>query len=152
MIGDNVDLASGEGLIMLTTYQPPPRIESALVDEDGFHLILRGEADRTIWLQRSTDLKTWEDWVILTATREPQAVADPSVGSQPYRFYRALGQQGRACPIRSEAQTPARVRSDQAAVPHSLPGLPRCRGSAWKSFSAFCPQSQAVTIQVANRE
>jgi hypothetical protein len=55
-------------------------------------LIFRGEVGRTIRLQRSPDLKTWEDWVILTATGDSQAVADPSADSHPCQFYRLVGQ------------------------------------------------------------
>ena len=91
--GDKVYVAAGEdGLIILNTYQPPPRIESVEFDGDVFHLIFRGEAGRTVRLQRSPDLKTWEDWVILTATGDSQAVADPSAESHPCQFYRAVGQ------------------------------------------------------------
>ena len=91
--GDKVYVAAGEdGPIILNTYQPPPRIESAEFGDDGFHLIFRGEAGRTIWLQRSADLLTWEDWVILTATGQSQAVAGPSGGSHPCQFYRAVGE------------------------------------------------------------
>jgi hypothetical protein len=91
--GNLVFAAAGwDGLVILNTYQPPPRIESTVFDGDGFHLIFRGEAGRTIRLQRSSDLKTWEDWVILTATGESQEVADPSAGSHPCQFYRAVGQ------------------------------------------------------------
>jgi hypothetical protein len=91
--GDKVYVAAGEdGLIILNTYQPPPRIESTVFGDDGFRLLFRAEAGRTIWLQRSLDLKTWEDWVILTATGNSQAVADPSAGSHPCWFYRAVGE------------------------------------------------------------
>jgi hypothetical protein len=91
--GDRVYVAGGEdGLIILNTYQPPPRLESAAFGDDGFQLVFRAEPGRTIWLQRSLDLKTWEDWVILTATGDSQAVADPSVGFHSCQFYRAIGQ------------------------------------------------------------
>jgi hypothetical protein len=91
--GNRVYVAAGEdGLIILNTYQPPPRIESTVFDDDGFHLVFRGEAGRTIRLQRSLDLRTWEDWVILTATGDSQAVADPIAGSHPCQFYRAVGE------------------------------------------------------------
>jgi hypothetical protein len=91
--GDKVYVAAGEdGLIILNTYQPPPRIESAQFGADGFRLVFRGEAGRTIRLSRSTDLKTWEGWVILTATGDSQVVADPSANSHPCQFYRAVGQ------------------------------------------------------------
>jgi hypothetical protein len=91
--GDKVYVAAGEdGLIILNTYQPPPCIESAEFGDGGFRLVFRGEAGRTIWLQRSADLRTWEDWVILTATGDSQALADPSADSHPCQFYRAIGQ------------------------------------------------------------
>jgi hypothetical protein len=91
--GDKVYVAAGDaGLVILNAYQPPPRIESAEFVDDGFQLVFRGEAGRTIWLQRSLDLKTWEDWVILTASGDSQAVVDPNAGSHSCQFYRAVGQ------------------------------------------------------------
>jgi hypothetical protein len=90
--GNMLYAAGDDGLVILNTYQPPPRIESTEFGGDGFRLIFRGEVGRTIRLQRSPDLKTWEDWVILTATGDSQAVADPSADSHPCQFYRLVGQ------------------------------------------------------------
>jgi hypothetical protein len=81
-----------DGLVILNTYQPPPRIESAEFGDDGFQLVFRGEAGRTIRLQRSPDLKTWYEWFGIPATGESQVVIDSSVGSHPCQFYRAIGQ------------------------------------------------------------
>jgi hypothetical protein len=84
--------AVDDGVVILNTYQPPPRIESAEFGDDGFQLVFRGEAGRTIRLQRSPDLKTWYEWFGIPATGESQVVIDSSVGSHPCQFYRAIGQ------------------------------------------------------------
>ena len=85
-------MASRPQALLAIDIRLSPRIESAEFGGNVFRLVFRGEAGRTIRLQRSPDLKTWEDWVILTATGDSQAVADPSAGSHPCQFYRAVGQ------------------------------------------------------------
>jgi hypothetical protein len=82
-------LAGRDGLMILDRYQPPLRFEpGTALDAAGFHVLFRGEEHQTIRLQRSRDLKTWEDWVIIPGTGSSQEVVDPSAGSLSSQFYR----------------------------------------------------------------
>jgi hypothetical protein len=92
LAGDRVYVAAQEdGLVILDPYQPPPRIEpSVRLDATGFHLSFRGEAGQAVRLQRSQDLKTWEDWLIMPGTGSSQEVVDPTAILRRSQFYRAV--------------------------------------------------------------
>jgi len=82
-------LAGRDGLMILDRYQPPLHFEPGMaLDATGFHLLFRGEANQTIRLQRSRDLMTWEDWLLIPGTGGSQEVVDPSASSLSGQFYR----------------------------------------------------------------
>ena len=84
-------LGGQDGLLILDRYLPPLRFETGLaLDSTGLHVVLRGEPDQSIRLQRSRDLKTWEDWVNMSGTGSSQEVVDPSAGSLSSQFYRLV--------------------------------------------------------------
>jgi hypothetical protein len=55
----------------------------------GFVIQVQGDLGQRIDLQRSMDLKTWEDWTTTTGTGVFQEVIDVEAGAAPARFYRA---------------------------------------------------------------
>jgi len=89
--GGSIYVASQDGLTVLNTYQPIPRL-APLGQLDGarFHLSLRADSGQAVRLQRSVDLMTWEEWRTITGTGDPQPLVDESVGAIPARFYRAI--------------------------------------------------------------
>ena len=62
----------------------------ARFDSTGFRVPFRLDAGGSVRLQRSSDLLTWEDWVILPSTGDPQDVVDPSAPLHARQFYRAV--------------------------------------------------------------
>lgn len=89
--GDKAYVAAGPaGLAILNSVQPGPRLESApRLGASGFHLRLRAEPGQTVRLQRSSNLKIWADWKVVSGTGGFQGFADPNVDAEPARFYRA---------------------------------------------------------------
>jgi hypothetical protein len=90
MVGEFVYAATDTGLVVFHTYQTPPRLESAVLDDSGCRVSVRGEAGQSVLVQRSHDLEAWEDWVSLTASGSSQEVVDPRAASRPLQFYRAV--------------------------------------------------------------
>jgi hypothetical protein len=89
--GNNVCVAAGEdGLVIVERFHPPPHFEASRFDATGFHLSIRGEASQAVRLQRSQDLRTWEDWVIMPGAESLQEVVDPTALSRRSQFYRAV--------------------------------------------------------------
>jgi hypothetical protein len=90
--GDGIYVCAGsDGLIILERCPPPSRFELPFrLEATGFRLFVRGEPGQAIRLQRSQDLKTWEDWMIMPGTGSSQEVVDPSALSRRSQFYRAV--------------------------------------------------------------
>jgi len=78
------------GLAILHLFRPPEFGPLGRSDLAGLRLSLVGTGGRALRLQRSGDLRVWEDWIDVTATGEAQAVFDPNATSQPRQFYRAV--------------------------------------------------------------
>jgi hypothetical protein len=85
-------VAAGEkGVVVLYPYRPIPHLEPwAHFDSTGFRVPFRFDAGGSVRLQRSTDLLTWEDWVILPGTGAVQVATDPMAPERPRQFYRAV--------------------------------------------------------------
>jgi len=66
-------------------FLPPMRL-----DASGFRTLFEGDPGQVVRLQRSQDLKAWEDWMPVTATGTPQEVIDSDAVSRPRQFYRAV--------------------------------------------------------------
>ncbi|MCP5521518.1 MAG: leucine-rich repeat domain-containing protein [Verrucomicrobiales bacterium] len=48
-------------------------------------------APESLTIQRSTNLRDWEDWQTVSRDEGPGELNDPEAGAVPYRFYRAVG-------------------------------------------------------------
>src|SRR4051812_30461310 len=69
----------------------PPRLMAPLYrDAAGFHLLLQALLGQSVQLQRSTDLKAWENWSTVVGTEASQELVDPAPLAAPGQFYRAL--------------------------------------------------------------
>ena len=83
--------AQNDGLLIFNLYPSLPRIEATpRADAAGFHVSYGGEIGQTVRLQRSQDLKRWEDWLVLPATGSLQEVVDPTGASRRSQFYRVV--------------------------------------------------------------
>jgi len=81
--------AGGQGLAILSLYQPP-RLESLRWDAQGFHLLLRGPTGQMMRLDRSRDLRIWEPFATIPIPASGQTLIDPAATTEPYLFYRAV--------------------------------------------------------------
>jgi hypothetical protein len=90
--GDKLYVADGaEGLVVLNLFHLPITLGTPRFSTGGtFLLPISGEPGSTARLQRSTNLRDWEDWVSLTLADEPTEIGDPDAGSKPHVFYRAV--------------------------------------------------------------
>jgi hypothetical protein len=70
----------------------PPRLEHLefLAASRALRLTLTSEPGRTLHVQRSTDLRTWETFATLQPPASPAEVIDPAPPTAPAVFYRAL--------------------------------------------------------------
>ncbi len=83
--------ASHDGLFIYNPYQPQLRFERAShFHAGGFSFAFKGEPGRAFRVQRSNDLKHWENWKVVTATGSPEEALDESAASLPTMFYRAV--------------------------------------------------------------
>ena len=57
---------------------------------EPFRLIVFGPLGSKARIQRSTDLRVWEDWRTLTLGLEPSELTDTETGHAVHRFYRAV--------------------------------------------------------------
>lgn len=83
--GGQLGLGTVFRLLMPIIFESSIRFEG-----EGFRFSIRGHAGLRVRIQRSADLTTWEDWLIITMDNSPVELADPSVGSRPRQFYRAV--------------------------------------------------------------
>jgi hypothetical protein len=90
--GDNVFVAGGaDGLVIFETFRPPLRLAVPRLSLEGpLTISVAGPAGSTARLQRSTNLREWEDWVVLPLGEQPTEIGDPEAGIAPQRFYRAV--------------------------------------------------------------
>jgi hypothetical protein len=56
----------------------------------GFRLLVRGEAGLSVCVQRSANLRDWEDWQTLTLGATASELSDLDAGAVSHRFYRAV--------------------------------------------------------------
>jgi hypothetical protein len=83
------DLA--DGLIVFDLYHPSVRLEPMSPQQpSGFRFLVRGQAGLSVRVQRSANLRDWEDWQALTLGATPSEVSDLGAGVVSCRFYRAV--------------------------------------------------------------
>jgi hypothetical protein len=78
-------------LIVYDLYRPPLRLDPPeFLGLDGWRLRLWGGAGQSLRLQRSPDLRIWEDWHTTIGSDLPQEFIDGHAGSRARQFYRAV--------------------------------------------------------------
>jgi hypothetical protein len=83
--------AGGQGLMILDLFRAPLRLEPVSPQQLGtFRFLLRGETGLGVRVQRSSNLRDWEDWQAITLVNIPTELSDPDARSIPHRFYRAV--------------------------------------------------------------
>jgi hypothetical protein len=64
--------------------------EPPLTTSSPLKLLTRSPAPATVRVQRSADLRDWEDWRTVSRDQGPGELHDPDVSTTPYRFYRLV--------------------------------------------------------------
>jgi hypothetical protein len=90
--GNKVFVTAGvEGLMILDLFRAPLRLEPVSPQQPGaFRFLLHGEAGLSVRVQRSSNLRDWEDWQSVTFSATPAELTDPNAGAVPHRYYRAV--------------------------------------------------------------
>lgn len=90
--GNNVFVAAGgQGLMILDLFRAPLWLEPVSQQQPGaFRFLLHGEAGLSARVQRSSNLRDWEDWPSVTLGTIPAELTDTNAGVIPHRFYRAV--------------------------------------------------------------
>ena len=89
--GDKVYVAGWDGLAILDKCRPLITLGRLQFSHEGpLTLSVSGPAGDTVRIQRSANLRDWEDWVALPLGERPAEVGDPEAARVPQRFYRAL--------------------------------------------------------------
>jgi hypothetical protein len=82
VVGNYAYLADGSaGLRVIDLINPA---------KDRFHFLLTGEPGQKVRVQRSRNLRDWEDWQQVTLGTEPADLTDTNILSAPCGFYRAV--------------------------------------------------------------
>lgn len=88
--GDHVFVAAGEeGLLIFDSFRQLRLEALAGVGEEPFRFRLTGQPGQSVRLQRSVDLKNWQDWKPVTLGSTPIELPDPDASFTGRRFYRA---------------------------------------------------------------
>jgi hypothetical protein len=66
-------------------FDPTPQLTS-----DGLVLRVRGEPAKTVRIERSHDLQSWEEVATVPIPVSGQALIDPAATREPHLFYRAV--------------------------------------------------------------
>ena len=89
--GNNVFVAGPDGLVILDLFRPSLRLELVSPQQPGgFRFLVRGDAGLSVRVQRSANLRDWEDWQTLTLGATPSELSDLDAGANSRRFYRAV--------------------------------------------------------------
>jgi hypothetical protein len=90
--GNKVFAAAGsDGLVILDLFRPSLRLELVSPQQSGsFRFLVRGQAGLSVRIQRSANLRDWENWQTLTLGATPGELSDLDTGANPDRFYRAV--------------------------------------------------------------
>lgn len=92
MAGTNVLVAAGyDGLVIVDLFRPSLRLDLVSPQQPGeFRFLVRGDAGLSVRVQRSANLRDWEDWQTLTLGATPSELSDLDAGTVPHHFYRAV--------------------------------------------------------------
>jgi hypothetical protein len=76
--GNKVFVVAGyDGLVILDRFRPSVRLETVSPQQPGgFRFLVRGEAGLNVRVQRSANLRDWEDWQTLTLGATPSELSD----------------------------------------------------------------------------
>ena len=90
--GTNVFVAAGQaGLVILDLFRPSVRLEPVSPQQPGgFRFLACGDAGLSVRVQRSANLRDWEDWQALTLGATPSELSDLDASTNSHRFYRAV--------------------------------------------------------------
>ena len=90
--GNKVFVAADyDGLVILDLFRPSLRLEPVSPQQPGgFRFLVRGDAGLSVRVQRSANLRDWEDWQALTLGATPSELSDLDAGANSRRFYRAV--------------------------------------------------------------
>jgi uncharacterized secreted protein with C-terminal beta-propeller domain len=90
--GSKVFLAGySSGLIIFDLFHASLRLDPVSPQQAGeFRFLVRGDAGLSVRVQRSANLRDWEDWQALTLGAIPSELSDLDAGANPDHFYRAV--------------------------------------------------------------
>jgi hypothetical protein len=89
---NKVFVAAGgqDGLVILDLFRAL-RLEPVSPQQLGsFRLLVHGQAGLSVRVQRSANLRDWEDWQALTLGATPSELSDLDAGAVSHRFYRGV--------------------------------------------------------------
>jgi hypothetical protein len=91
--GEFVYIAAGDdGLIIVNRFSDLQFGPPMVANDGSLQLRLTGLNGQHARIQRSPNLRDWEDWVVVPVGEQPTEVADPDARSRAQRFYRAVPQ------------------------------------------------------------
>jgi hypothetical protein len=83
--------ATSDGFVILDLFRPSLRLELVSPQQPGsFRFLVRGDAGLSVRIQRSANLRDWENWQTLTLGATSSGLSDLDAGANPDRFYRAV--------------------------------------------------------------
>jgi hypothetical protein len=90
--GNKVFVAAGyDGLVILDLFRPSLRLQLVSPQQPGsFRFLVRGDAGLSVRVQRTANLRDWEDWQALTLGATPSDLSDLDASTNSHRFYRAV--------------------------------------------------------------
>jgi hypothetical protein len=86
--GDRVLVAAYDHFAILELFQPPLRMEAVQTGPE-FRVRVHGSAGKSFSIQRSANLRDWQDWMPITLQNGAEVISDPGAASAEWRFYRA---------------------------------------------------------------
>jgi len=96
-VGGYATSGSAEGVAVAGNYAYVAEEQAGLevidlinLARDGFHFLVTGAPGQKVRVQRSRNLRDWEDWQQVTLGTEPADVTDTDTLSAPCGFYRAV--------------------------------------------------------------
>ncbi len=92
--GDRAMVAARQDGLALVEIQAGVQFDSMGFMPDGFRFMLRGLPDQKVRLQRSVDLRHWENWIDTALVAAQVQITDSEAGTNSLLFYRAIVPKG----------------------------------------------------------